>query len=64
MRLEVAGSGVREVAAVVVGLVACGGRDYIGEKVEELQREQDSRDSYLGTADSSVNQLHRATFYA
>ena len=34
------------------------------EKVEELQREQEGMDSYLGTADSSVDQQHRATFYA
>ena len=34
------------------------------EKVEELQREQEGRDSFLGTAHSSVDQQHRATFYA
>ena len=34
------------------------------EKVEELQREQEGRDSYPGTADGRVDQQHRATFYA
>ena len=33
------------------------------EKVEELQREQGGRNSYLGTADSVDQQQHRATFY-
>ena len=51
MRSEVAGSVVREVT-VVVELV-CRGKGL--ENVKELQREQDGRDDFLGTADSSLN---------
>ena len=40
-------------------------REGIDNKVEELQRERDGRDSLLGTTDSSsVDQQHRTTFCA
>ena len=59
LRLEVAGSGVREVTVVAI---VCGGEGM--EEVEELQREEDRSDSLLGATDSSVDQQHRTTFCA
>ena len=55
-----AGSGVREVAVVVV-VVVRGGRDWI-YMVKELQRGQEVRDSHLVTADNRVDLQHRTTF--
>ena len=60
MRLEVAGSGVREVAVGVV-VVVCGGRGWKRRRATEREK---GRDSLLGTTDSNVDQEQRTAFCA